>query len=171
MNELQAAWPANQPTCPLFPYFYSLPHALHPGVIHVKEGIKFCHLATLPSGVTPCPQRIQLRKMTLETQDLHSGGCLLPAERADQDTVPAGGRRGRSLPRELRGFPGGGWTARATGRSARGPGDATPSLRLLGIRQESENELSSHLQWGLFISYTLQVMPSTPNGPSDGIRW
>ena len=24
MNELQAAWPANQPTCPLFPYFYSL---------------------------------------------------------------------------------------------------------------------------------------------------
>ena len=23
------------------------PHALHPGTIHVKEGIKFCHLATL----------------------------------------------------------------------------------------------------------------------------
>ena len=119
------------------------------------DAVKFFHLATLPSEVTPRPQRIQLRKMTLETQDLHSGGCLLPAERADQDTVPAGGRRGRSLPRELRSFPGGGWTARATGRSARGPGDATPSLRWSGIRQESENELSSHLQWGLFIFKTV----------------
>ena len=24
------------------------PHALHPGAIQGKEGIKFCHLATLP---------------------------------------------------------------------------------------------------------------------------
>ena len=32
------------------PFLGLLPHALHPGAIQGKEGIKFCHLATLRSG-------------------------------------------------------------------------------------------------------------------------
>ena len=43
-----------QNVIPSFPWI--APHALHPGAIQGKEGIKFCHLATLPpSSLTPCP--------------------------------------------------------------------------------------------------------------------
>ena len=38
----------------MIPSFLGLrPHALHPGAIQGKEGIKFCHLATLNAGFGP----------------------------------------------------------------------------------------------------------------------
>ena len=39
---------ALQNLIPSFPWI--APHALHPGAIRGKEGIKFCHLATLVAG-------------------------------------------------------------------------------------------------------------------------
>ena len=39
---------ALQNLIPSFPW--TAPHALHPGAIQGKEGIKFCHLATLKPG-------------------------------------------------------------------------------------------------------------------------
>ena len=43
------------------------PHALHPGTIQEKEGIKFCHLATLrePTYANAVVQR-QMRRDELE---------------------------------------------------------------------------------------------------------
>ena len=42
---------ALQNLIPSFPWI--VPHALHPGAIQGKEGIKFCHLATLAAGARP----------------------------------------------------------------------------------------------------------------------
>ena len=41
---------------PSFPWI--APHALHPGAIQGKEGIKFCHLATLNRKILTWIQRI-----------------------------------------------------------------------------------------------------------------
>ena len=37
------------------------PHTLHPGAIQGKEGIKFCHLATLVQAMASCHSLIKLR--------------------------------------------------------------------------------------------------------------
>ena len=40
---------------PFLPFLGLRPHALRPGAIQGKEGIKFCHLATLPLTPLPLP--------------------------------------------------------------------------------------------------------------------
>ena len=70
------------------PFLGLRPHALHPGAIQGKEGIKFCHLATLAAGVGAGAPEDRL---------LAPAG---PALRDDPAVAAGDGGAARALPRD-----------------------------------------------------------------------
>ena len=60
------------------------PHALHPGAIQGKEGIKFCHLATLNSGAGDRPGE---RGRAQREGHLHRGHAQAEGEQRQGDAL------------------------------------------------------------------------------------
>ena len=58
---------------PSFPWIAPTP-ALHPGAIQGKEGIKFCHLATLPEAVVVAAVVVLVAAVGSEVRDAGGWG-------------------------------------------------------------------------------------------------